>query len=250
MAGDADLSGEDDILADVAGTGETDLRTEQAVFADTGSVADLDEVVDLGVGVDVGFANRGAIDGGVGLDLDVVVENGSAGLHDLVPAFAIAGKAVAVGTDHDAVLQDDVVADVAVFADDGVGVRQKVVADSDAFVDHDVSAEHAVVTDDDVVFNHHIGTDAGVRADLRGGSDDGRRMNPRRVLRCLVEKLDGFRKSKVRILAAQEWNFPGGEVFADDDGCGLGCLGGSGIARVGDEGDVVFASVFNASDSG
>ena len=55
-------------------------------FADGRAVADLDEVVDLGAGVDAGFADGGAVDAGVGLDFDVVFEDGGAGLEDLVPA--------------------------------------------------------------------------------------------------------------------------------------------------------------------
>ena len=53
--------------------------------ADRGAVADLDEVVDLGAGVDAGFADGGAVDAGVGLDLDVVFKDGAARLQDFVP---------------------------------------------------------------------------------------------------------------------------------------------------------------------
>ena len=49
----------------------------------------MDEVVDLGAGVDAGFADGGAVDGGVGLDFDVVVEDGDAGLEDLVPGRCV-----------------------------------------------------------------------------------------------------------------------------------------------------------------
>ena len=85
VAGDADLAGKDDVLADGGGAGEADLGAEEGVFADRRAVADLDEVVDFGAGVDAGFADGGAVDGGVGLDFDVVFEDGRAGLEDLVP---------------------------------------------------------------------------------------------------------------------------------------------------------------------
>jgi hypothetical protein len=50
-------------------------------------VPDHDQVVDLGAGVDAGFADGGAVDGGVGLDLDVIFENSAAGLEDFVPGW-------------------------------------------------------------------------------------------------------------------------------------------------------------------
>ena len=134
MAGDADLAGEDDVFADRGGAGEADLGAEEGVFADRGAVADLDEVVDFGAGgVDAGFADGGAVDAGVGLDFDGVFEDGGAGLDDLGPAAgALLGEAEAVGTDDGAVLEDDVVAEVAAFADDGVGVGEEAVAGADA----------------------------------------------------------------------------------------------------------------------
>ena len=132
---DADLARENDVAAHGARTGETDLGAEQCVFADDGAVADLDEVVDLRPGTDAGLADGGAVDAGVGLDFDVVVENGGAGLEDLVPGAAfmtravLAGEAEAVRPDDGAVLQQDIIAEAAVFAYDGVGVGEEAVAD-------------------------------------------------------------------------------------------------------------------------
>ena len=48
------------------------------------------------------------------------------------------GEAEAVGANHDAVLQKDVVADPAVLAYYGVGVREKIVPDFYAAIDDDV----------------------------------------------------------------------------------------------------------------
>ena len=73
MAGAGGLSGEDDVGADLGGTGKTHLGAEQGVFADGAAVADLDEVVDLRSGGDAGFADGGAVYGGVGLNLYVVL---------------------------------------------------------------------------------------------------------------------------------------------------------------------------------
>jgi hypothetical protein len=50
------------------------------VFADDDVVADLDEVVDFGAFADDGFAETGAVERGVGADLDVVVDHDAADL--------------------------------------------------------------------------------------------------------------------------------------------------------------------------
>lgn len=76
MAGGPDLSGEDAAIADFGGTGEAHLAAEHGVDADAGGVADDDEVVELGAAADAGFADGGAVDAGVGLDLDVIFKNG------------------------------------------------------------------------------------------------------------------------------------------------------------------------------
>ena len=47
------------------------------------------------------------------------------GLRDLLPMLAVAGKAKAVASDDRAILQDDVVAQDAVFAHDSVGMREE-----------------------------------------------------------------------------------------------------------------------------
>jgi len=72
-------------------------------------VTDLDEIVDLRPGLDAGLTDGGAVDAGVGLYFDVVLEDGGAGLQDLVPDWSVAWasllcEAEAVGSDDDAVL--------------------------------------------------------------------------------------------------------------------------------------------------
>ncbi len=85
MAGDAHLAGENHVVADDGGAGEAGLRAEKRVVADAGAVADLDEIVDLGAVADFRCANRGAIDGGVGLDIDAAADADGAGLGNLFP---------------------------------------------------------------------------------------------------------------------------------------------------------------------
>ena len=84
-------------------------------------MTDDDKVVELGAVADAGFSNGGAVDAGVGLDLDVVFKNGGAGLLHLVPgAVFLFGEAETVAADDRPVLQDDAIANAAKFAHDGV----------------------------------------------------------------------------------------------------------------------------------
>ena len=167
-------------------------------------MADLDEVVDLGAGVDAGFADGGAVDAGVGLDFDVVFEDDRAGLEDLVPgAVGLAGEAEAVGADDGAVLQDDVVAEVAVLADDGVGVGEEVIAGAGVGVEDDVGEDGGVVADGDVVADDGVGADVGVGSDAGGGGDGGGGVDAGRVGGGLVEELDGEGEGEVGVFDAE-----------------------------------------------
>src|SRR5690349_14783154 len=125
------LSGEDAAVADDRGAGETDLRANQRVFADFAGVADLHEIVDLGAAGDARFADGGAVNGAVGLNLDVVANDGDSRLLDFVPAaVGLAREAETVAAYDNAVLQNHAIADAAEFAHGDVAVREEVVADA------------------------------------------------------------------------------------------------------------------------
>ena len=113
---------------------------QQRVAADGDAVGDLHEVVDLGAGPDARLAHRRAVDGGVGADLDVVLDHHRPGLRDLlVGAVGVVREAEAVGADHRAVLHDDA------RARGGSASRIETRAWITA-----VGPEHGVVADDDV----------------------------------------------------------------------------------------------------
>jgi hypothetical protein len=216
VAGDADLSGENYVFANARGAGEPDLGAEEGVLPYGGAVADLDEVVDLCAEPDAGFPDGSAVDGGIGLDLDVVFKDGGAGLQNLVPGAVaccgsgVAGEAEAVGTDDDAVLEGDVVAETAALSDDGVGVGEEVRADCCAGVDDDVRQQGGVWADLDVVPYDDVGAYVGVGADGRGWGDDGGGMDSRRVgggwveqLECAGEGEVGVRDAEARVVRAR-----------------------------------------------
>jgi len=219
-------------------------------------VAYHDEIVDLDAGVDVGFADGGAVDGGVGLDLDVVVEDGDAGLEDLVPCGAVGGggvvvgEAEAVGPDDGTVLQGDVVAEAATLADDGVGVSEEVAADLCVGIDHCVGQKSCMISNDCVVADDDVGADVGFGADLRGGSDDGGGMDSWGVGWGLVEEFEGVGEGEVGIPDAEGCCGNGAEGGFDQHGGGLGGAGKRRVPGIGDEGELAGAGVFEAGGGG
>ena len=164
-------------VADFRGAAESDLRAQQRVFADLRSVADLHQVVDLYAASDAGFADAGAVDAGVRLDFDIVFDDDRSRLRNLVPAaFRSLGEAKAIGADHDAVLQQHVVAEAAVLAHHGVRVREEVVADLHSAIDDHVRQQHGAFADLDILVDHDVRANVSVRvqsspSDARPRSD-------------------------------------------------------------------------------
>ena len=148
MAGSADLAGENAAVTDFCRTSEADLAAEHGVHADARGMADDDQVVELGAAAYASFADGGAVDAGVGLDLDVVFEDGGAGLLHFVPrAVALFGEAEAVAADDYAILKDDAIADLAELADHGVGMCEEVVADARTLVNRDMAVQSGIAAD-------------------------------------------------------------------------------------------------------
>src|SRR5271165_2258996 len=140
------------------------------MLADSRAVSNLREVIDLHATRDAGFAHTGTIDAGVGLHLHIAVENGWAGLGDLLPMISVARETEAVAADDRSVLQNYVVAELALFAHDGVGMGEKSVANVGSAIDDNVRKKHRIVADGDVAVDYDIRTDMSIGADFRRSS--------------------------------------------------------------------------------
>jgi hypothetical protein len=186
------------------------------------------------------------------LDFDVVFEDGGAGLRDLVPGgrarcgFSVAGKAEAVGTDDGAVLQDDVVADLAALADHGVRVGEEVAADVGVGIQHDVGQQRRVIAKDNVVADDDIGADVGVGADLGSGSDDRGGMDSGLVNGGFVKQFQRSGEGKVGIVDAESGRGDLLKRGLDQYGGGLGGASERDVLGIGDEGELARSSVFQA----
>src|SRR6185312_4184232 len=74
----ADLAGDNCAVFDNARAGDANLCGDDDIFPDDAVVRDVDTVVDLCAASDAGLAERAPVDGGVGADFDVVLDDAGA----------------------------------------------------------------------------------------------------------------------------------------------------------------------------
>jgi hypothetical protein len=202
------LACEDAVVADFGGAGQAGLAADHVVGAKLGGMAYQDQVVDFGAATYAGFAHRGSVDAGIGLDFDVVFEDCWAGLDDFVPgAVFFFGEAQPVAADDGAWLEDYAVAYAAVFADYGMGVGEEIVADFGALIDGYETVENCVLTYFYIFVDEAVGAYVGALGDSGGSCDYRRWVNARFVLGWLVEEFEGLGEGKIGIGGAE-----GGQV--------------------------------------
>src|SRR5947208_16870727 len=101
-------------------------------------MSDLDQIVNLGSTSDVGFANTGAVDAGICLNLHIIFNHRRPGLDNFVPAAGvILGKAKTIAANDYAILQNDVITNAAVLSHKGVRMNKEVIANHRTTFDHD-----------------------------------------------------------------------------------------------------------------
>ena len=251
VACDAHLTGKNDSLAYGSGTSDANLCTEESVLAYGRTVPYLNEVVDFSSCVNPGLADGGAVDTGVGLDLDGIFEDCGAGLEDLVPrAVGLAGEAEAVGTNDGSVLKDDVVAKLAVLANYRVGVGEEIFSSLGVRVEDYVREENGVDSNGYVVRDDDVGSDVSVGSDFCCGGNDGGGVDARGIGGRLVEQFDGVSEGKVGVTDAEGGRGDFGEAGLDEDCSRFGGAGLRGVFGVGYEGEVARGGVVDGGYSG
>src|ERR1700722_8042663 len=127
MPGNSYLSGEYDVIPQVARTGQAHLRTQQRILSRRQSMPYGDKVIDLRACANPRLSHAGAVDAGVRLDLYPIPQRCRARLHNLVPlACRRLGKAKPIRAYNDAVLQRHMVADAAMLAHHCMRMREEV----------------------------------------------------------------------------------------------------------------------------
>ena len=168
VVGNADPSAHHHVVSDRAAARNAGMRGKHAMPADLDVVRDLDEVVDLGPLPDHGVADGAAVDGGIGADLDVVLDDDAADLRNLAVAAGARQIAEAILPDAHAGMDDDAVADQRMH-------------DRRARADHAIAADAHIRADHGGRPDHRAGADFRARADHRRRDRSSRRISSRAV---------------------------------------------------------------------
>ncbi len=151
-------------------------------------MADEYEAVEFCAPANTRLADGGAVDAGIGLNLNVVFKNRWTGLRNFVPtAVWLLRKAKAVGADYHSVLENNAVANAALLSHDCVRMGEEVIANFRAVINRYEAVQHGSSS------NFHLFVDKAVGADVRAFSDtsrvgdNGSRMDSRFVARRVME---------------------------------------------------------------
>ncbi len=109
MACQAHLARQHDLILQDCGAGYARLGDDDTGLTDADVVADLHQIIDPGAGADHGVLQRAAVDGGVGADLHIVLDQHAAELRDGMEAVRGDGEAEAVLADAGARIDVDAV---------------------------------------------------------------------------------------------------------------------------------------------
>ena len=164
MSGHPDLSPQGNEVAKLGASRDSDLRDDDAVFTHETVVGDLHQIVDLGPSPDDGGAQGGPVDGGVGPDLHVILDDDDPHLGNLVVSPAVGCIAEAVAPHHGPIVDDDPAPDPAALADAHVGVEHGIRTDLRTVIDRhprekgDPVPQSHPVTDRRTGVDRHVGT--------------------------------------------------------------------------------------------
>src|SRR5262249_59049990 len=107
MPGETDLAPQHHSPPECRASRHPDLPRDQTLRPNAAAVRHHDQVVDLRAAADDGRPERGAIDGRVGTDLDLVLEDDRADVRDAPDAIREREIATAVAADHRARVSPD-----------------------------------------------------------------------------------------------------------------------------------------------
>ena len=142
-------------------------------------VPDLDEVINFCIVANDRAGNFGAVNAGIGLYFYIVAQNHVANLRDFLVASVVKCKPEAVRADFSPGLQNNVIFQYALLADNDLRVNVAVLADGYIFANVTLRENNGIVADLRTVLNNgispdrNIGPQFGRPADNGGGVDAG-----------------------------------------------------------------------------
>ncbi len=129
VADQTHLAGQHDIATDLGGAGYTDLSDNNGIFTNYDIVGDHDEIVDFYSPADPGFPQSTAIDGAIGTDFHIVLDDDDAELGNFIKCGAIRSEAEAIGPNYRATVNDNTISQNAVIIHGDIGVESRVSTD-------------------------------------------------------------------------------------------------------------------------
>lgn len=159
-------------------------------------------------------------------------------------------EAEAVSADDGAIFQSDEVAENAMLANDCMRVSEKVIANLRARINDNVRQKRRVWT------QANVGTDDGISADVRIGTNFGGwinyggRMNSWRISGRLVKETERSGEGVVGIFDTQRSYRDFLEIGFDKNCCGVGGAGETSVLWIRNEGDFCGAGFFDSLYAG
>src|SRR5688572_20158090 len=145
MPGDPRLAGHDHVVSERGGAGDTDLRHQDAALAEPYIVTHLHQVVDLAAGPQPGLVERGAVDRGVGADLDSVFDHHPPELRHLDVLAVVRGVAEAVAAQDRARVDDAVAPQLGAVVEHHLRVDDAAGPDPAAAPHHGMRVDHGTL---------------------------------------------------------------------------------------------------------
>ena len=250
MSRNSRLRGNHTIISQARAAGKARLSHHDAVPANDDVVRDMHEVVYLGPLSDDGGAERGAVNGTVGPDLHVVVDDHVANLQHFAMAALVENIAVAVRADDRAGVDADAVSDLRPRINDNVGEQANVVTNLAVAADVVATHEHRPGAKPCACAHHATRSDMRRWINLRRTGNDRARMDAgRRLIRREKERQHPGH-GHPRITHADEDFLRWPERFRHENGSGLALFGGGKIGFFFGKGEIAGASAVGGREPG
>ncbi len=180
-------------VADLRRPGDAALGDKAGIALHLDVVSNLDEIVDLRHGTDVGPPDARTVDRRIGADFDAVANLDDAQLRDFLDVDAAVRtasvvEAVAVAPQTHAAMDDAIGADDRALAQGDLRINVRARADAATFADEDLRLDDRARTYRGALLDH------GVRPDMHALAQRHARIDKRR--RVHARRADGFRRSE------------------------------------------------------
>jgi hypothetical protein len=168
VARHADLPSQRGVTAYPGAARNSDLRHDQTMLANDDVMADLHEVIDLGALADNRRPKRAAVDGDVGSNFNIIVDDDLADLRDFPLNAGVQDVTKTVAANDRACMDTDAPANLCLTVENGVGEELGAGADDAVVANVVAAAQNGFGADFDFFANDAEGADVGRGIDFRG----------------------------------------------------------------------------------